>query len=54
MPGAADNAKVALDEHVPLINVSLGKPDWIAHAAHSYGGEYLYTPHTHSHYQQNK
>ena len=42
MPGAADNAKVALDEHVPLINVSLGKPDWIANAADAYGGELFY------------
>lgn len=43
MPGAEDNARVALEEHVPVINVSLGKPDWIADAAHSYGGKVLCT-----------
>ena len=43
MPGAEENAKVALDEAVPLINVSLGKPDWICEAAHDYGGKVLCT-----------
>lgn len=43
MPGAKENAKVALDENVPLINVSLGKPDWIVSAAHEYGGKVLAT-----------
>ena len=43
MPGAAENAKVALEEEVPLINVSLGKPDWIAEEAHKYGGKVLCT-----------
>jgi len=43
MPGAEENAKVALDEGVPLINVSLGKPDWICKAAHAYGGKVLCT-----------
>jgi len=43
MPGANENAKVALNENVPLINVSLGKPDWIADAAHAYGGKILAT-----------
>ena len=43
MPGAEDNAKVALEEQVPLINVSLGKPDWVADAAHQYGGKVLCT-----------
>lgn len=43
MPGAAENAKVALEEEVPIINVSLGKPDWIANAAHQYGGKVLAT-----------
>jgi enoyl-[acyl-carrier protein] reductase II len=38
MPGAMENAKVALDEQVPIINVSLGKADWIANAIHDYGG----------------
>ncbi len=43
MPGAEENAKVGLEEEVPLINVSLGKPDWIAKAAHEYGGKVLCT-----------
>lgn len=43
MPGAAENAKVALQEEVPLINVSLGKAGWIAEEAHSYGGKVLAT-----------
>jgi enoyl-[acyl-carrier protein] reductase II len=43
MPGAKENARVALDEKVPLINVSLGKPDWIVEEAHAYGGKVLST-----------
>lgn len=43
MPGAADNARVALQEQVPVINVSLGKPDWIAKEAKQYGGVLLST-----------
>lgn len=43
MPGAKENAMVALDENVPLINVSLGKPDWIVQGAHAYGGKVLST-----------
>jgi len=43
MPGAKENAEVALDEKVPLINVSLGKADWIAESARSYGGKVLAT-----------
>ncbi|CAB9500055.1 Probable nitronate monooxygenase [Seminavis robusta] len=43
MPGATENAQVALEEQVPLINVSLGKPDWIAQEAHAYGGKVLAT-----------
>jgi enoyl-[acyl-carrier protein] reductase II len=43
MPGANENAQVALDEKVPIINVSLGKPDWIAEGVHSYGGHLLST-----------
>ena len=39
MPGAADNAEVALEEEVPLISISLGRDDWIAKAARSYGGK---------------
>ena len=43
MPGATQNAQVALDEQVPLINISLGKAPWIADAVHAYGGTVLAT-----------
>ena len=43
MPGATENAKIALDEQVPIINISLGKGDWIASQAHEYGGKILAT-----------
>jgi len=43
MPGARENAEVALEEEVPLINVSLGKPDWIVQGCRSYGGKVLAT-----------
>jgi len=42
-PGAALNAKVCLDEQVPVINFSLGKGDWIVKAAHEYGGKVIAT-----------
>jgi enoyl-[acyl-carrier protein] reductase II len=43
MPGAKENAEVALEEQVPVVNVSLGKADWIAEGVHSYGGSLLST-----------
>jgi enoyl-[acyl-carrier protein] reductase II len=43
MPGAAENAKVALEEQVPMINVSLGKAEWIADGLAQYGGKLLAT-----------
>jgi enoyl-[acyl-carrier protein] reductase II len=43
MPGAIENAKVAIEEQVPIINVSLGKADWIANAVHDYGGTMIST-----------
>ena len=42
-PGAADNAKVLLEEKVPVINFALGKGDWIVKAAHQYGGKVVAT-----------
>jgi enoyl-[acyl-carrier protein] reductase II len=48
-PGAAENAKVALDEKVPVINFSLGKGDWIVNAAHAYGGKVVATVVNHKH-----
>ncbi|MFC4161200.1 NAD(P)H-dependent flavin oxidoreductase [Chitinimonas lacunae] len=49
MPGAADNARVALEEKVPVINFSLGKGDWIVKAAHAYGGRVVATVTTEKH-----
>jgi enoyl-[acyl-carrier protein] reductase II len=43
MPGAEENARVALGEQVPVINFSLGKGDWIVEAAHQYGGKVIAT-----------
>ena len=42
-PGASDNAKVLLEEQVPVINFSLGKGDWIVEGAHKYGGKVIAT-----------
>ncbi|MBW2558338.1 MAG: nitronate monooxygenase [Deltaproteobacteria bacterium] len=42
-PGAKENAKVLLEEEVPVINFSLGKGEWIANAAHKYGGKVVAT-----------
>jgi enoyl-[acyl-carrier protein] reductase II len=42
-PGATENAKVILEEKVPMINFSLGKGDWICKAAHEYGGKVFAT-----------
>lgn len=43
MPGAKENAKVAIEEQVPVINFSLGKGDWIVEQAHAYGGKVIAT-----------
>jgi enoyl-[acyl-carrier protein] reductase II len=42
-PGAAENAKVLLQEKVPVINFALGKGDWIVNEAHKYGGRVFAT-----------
>ncbi len=42
-PGAAENAKILLEEKVPVINFALGKGDWIVKAAHAYGGKVIAT-----------
>jgi enoyl-[acyl-carrier protein] reductase II len=42
-PGAADNAKVLLEEKVPVINFALGKGDWLVDGAHKYGGKVVAT-----------
>ena len=38
-----ENAQVAIEEKVPLVNISLGKADWIAQGVHDYGGHVLAT-----------
>jgi enoyl-[acyl-carrier protein] reductase II len=43
MPGAKENAEVALQEQVPVINISLGKGDWIVKRCHEYGGKVIAT-----------
>lgn len=42
-PGADKNAKLLLEEKVPVINFALGKGDWIVQEAHKYGGKVLAT-----------
>ncbi|WP_269532776.1 nitronate monooxygenase family protein [Chitinimonas sp. BJYL2] len=49
MPGAAENARVALEEKVPVINFSLGKGDWIVEGAKAYGGKVIATVTTEKH-----
>lgn len=49
MPGARENAEVALQEQVPVINFSLGKGDWLCRRAHAYGGKVLATVVTERH-----
>ena len=39
MPGSRENAEVALEEQVPVINYSLGKGDWLCQRAKHYGGK---------------
>lgn len=49
MPGAHENAEVALEEQVPVINFSLGKGDWLCKRAHAYGGKVIATVVTERH-----
>jgi len=43
MPGAAQNAKVALEEEVAVINFQLGRGEWLIEGAHRYGGKAIAT-----------
>jgi enoyl-[acyl-carrier protein] reductase II len=43
MPGAKENAKVGIEEQVPVINFSLGKGEWIVEQVHAYGGKVIAT-----------
>ena len=42
-PGNRANAKVLIEEKVPVVNYSLGKGDWITEAVHAYGGKVVAT-----------
>lgn len=42
-PGAVQNAKILLEEKVPVINFALGKGDWLVKQAHEYGGKVIAT-----------
>ena len=43
LPGARENATVAMEEKVPILNYALGRGDWIIKGAHEYGGKVLAT-----------
>lgn len=43
MPGATQNAEVAIEEKVPVVNFSLGKGDWLCERVHAYGGKVIAT-----------
>lgn len=44
MPGASENLKIAVEEKVPVINISLGKPPSdVVDQVHSYGGKIIST-----------
>lgn len=42
-PAAEQNARVLIEEKVPVLNWSLGKGDWICQAVHAYGGKTVAT-----------
>lgn len=48
-PGNRKNAKVLIEEQVPVVNYSLGKGDWICQAVHAYGGTVIATVTTRKH-----
>ncbi len=43
LPGARDNARVLIEERVPVINYALGKGDWLIREVHAYGGKVIST-----------
>ncbi|OHD65322.1 MAG: enoyl-ACP reductase [Spirochaetes bacterium RBG_13_51_14] len=48
-PGAEQNAKIIIEEKVPVVNYALGKGDWICTAVHAYGGTVIATVTTMKH-----
>jgi hypothetical protein len=49
LPNARENAEMALEEKVPILNYALGKADWMIKAAHEYGGKGIATVTTERH-----
>jgi hypothetical protein len=43
LPGAQDNARVLIEEKVPVINCALGKGDWLVKETRAYGGKVIST-----------
>jgi enoyl-[acyl-carrier protein] reductase II len=43
MPGAYENALVAIEEKVPVLNISLGKGETLIKKVHAYGGKVIST-----------
>jgi enoyl-[acyl-carrier protein] reductase II len=50
-PGAKRNAKIIIDQKVPVVNYALGKGDWICEEVHKYGGKVVATVTTLKHAQ---
>jgi enoyl-[acyl-carrier protein] reductase II len=48
-PNARENAEVAIEEKVPILNYALGKGDWLIKAVHEYGGKVISTVATERH-----
>jgi enoyl-[acyl-carrier protein] reductase II len=42
-PGAINNARVLIEENVPVVNFALGKGDWLVKEVHKYGGKVIAT-----------
>jgi enoyl-[acyl-carrier protein] reductase II len=49
LPGAAECARVALAEQVPVVNVSMGKGEWVIEGAKAYGGLVIATVSSEAH-----
>jgi enoyl-[acyl-carrier protein] reductase II len=49
MPGSEENANIAIEEKVPVINFSLGKGDKLIERAHAYGAKVIATVVTEKH-----
>jgi enoyl-[acyl-carrier protein] reductase II len=49
MPGSEENAFIAIEEKVPVINFSLGKGDKLIERVHAYGAKVIATVVTEKH-----